>query len=167
MNTFEVRLWSLRNVFLLWLVRPKVLELTEDRCVIRVPLNWITRRRDIHAMYLGVLCMGADVAAGLIGFDLLRRRKARVSFIFKDIKGEFLKRAEGDVQFTNDDGPLIRSLVERALASGEREEATVHVTATVPKKLGDEPVARFELTLSVKKQASGLGPRASGGGPEA
>ncbi|HUP49241.1 MAG TPA: DUF4442 domain-containing protein [Thermoanaerobaculia bacterium] len=152
MNTRAVRLWSLRNVFMLWLVKPSVIELSEQRCVIRIPLNWRTRRRDIHAMYLGVLCMGADVAAGLIGFDMLRRRKVPVSLIFKDIKGEFLKRAEGDVHFTNEDGPLIQSLVERALASGEREEATIRVTATVPAKLGDEPVARFELTLSVKRK---------------
>ena len=153
MNTAMVRLWSLQNVFLLWLVRPKVLELNGDRCVIRIPLNWITRRRDIHAMYLGTLCMGADVAAGLIAFQLVAQKKARVNFIFKDIRGEFLKRAEGDVVFTNNDGPLVQDLVRRALESDERHEATVHVTATVPEKLGDEPVAKFELTLSVKKKS--------------
>ena len=150
--TTMVRLWSLRNVFLLWLTSPKVLELTDDRCVIRVPLNWKTRRRDIHAMYLGTLCMGADVAAGLISFKLVMERKLNVNFVFKDIRGEFLKRADGDVVFTNSDGPLIQDLVKRALETGERQEATVHVTATVPDKYGDEPVARFELTLSLKKR---------------
>lgn len=151
--TTMVRLWSLRNVFLLWLIRLKVLELTPDRCVVRVPLNFITRRRDIHAMYLGTLCMGADVAAGLIAFKLVMDRRQNVSFVFKDIRGEFLKRAEGAVIFTNDDGPLIQDLIRRALDTGERQEATVHVVATVPSKLGDEPVAKFELTLSVKKKA--------------
>jgi hypothetical protein len=152
--TTMVRLWSLQNVFLLWLVRPKIVELNADRCVVKIPLNWITRRRDIHAMYLGTLCMGADVAAGLIAFQLVTERKARISFIFKDIRGEFLKRAEGDVVFTNADGPLIQDLVRRALDTGERQEATVHITATVPSKLGDEPVAKFELTLSVKKKSA-------------
>ena len=113
--TTMVRLWSLQNVFLLWLTRPKILELSADRCVVRIPLNWITRRRDIKAMYLGTLCMGADVAAGLIAFTLVAQKKVRVNFIFKDIKGEFLKRAEGDVLFTNNDGPLIQDLVKRAL----------------------------------------------------
>ena len=65
MNTAAVRLWSLQNVFLLWLVKPSVIEVNERRCVIRIPLNWRTRRRDIHAIYLGVLCMGGDVASGL------------------------------------------------------------------------------------------------------
>ncbi|HET7705670.1 MAG TPA: DUF4442 domain-containing protein [Thermoanaerobaculia bacterium] len=152
MNTLAVRLWSLQNVFLLWFVKPSVLEINDRGCVIKIPLTWRTRRRDIHAMYLGVLCMGADVASGLPAFDLVRRKKVRVSFIFKDIRAEFLKRAEGDVHFTNTDGPLIQSLIDRALASGEREEATVRVVATVPKKLGDEPVAKFELTLSIKRR---------------
>jgi len=150
--TTMVRLWSLQNVLLLWLIRPRILELNGERCIVRVPLNWITRRRDIHAMYLGTLCMGADIAAGLIAFQLVRESRDRVSFIFKDIRGEFLKRAEGDVVFTNNDGPLIQELLRLAKETGERQEATVHVTATVPSKLGDEAVARFELTLSVKKK---------------
>jgi hypothetical protein len=150
--TTMVRLWSLQNVFLLWLVRPRIVELSKDRCIVRIPLNFITRRRDIKAMYLGTLCMGADVAAGLIAFQLVAEKKVRVNFIFKDIKGEFLKRAEGAVVFTNNDGPVVQDLVRRALETGERQEATVHVVATVPEKLGDEPVARFELTLSVKKK---------------
>ena len=150
--TLTVRLWSFVNVFLLWFVKPSIVEVNENRCVVRIPLNWRTRRRDIHAMYLGVLCMGADVAAGLIAFNLVREKKIRVSFIFKDLHAEFLKRAEGDVVFTNNEGPLIQQLVARALESGEREEATVRVVATVPSKLVDEPVARFALTLSIKRR---------------
>ena len=38
-----------------------------------------------------------------------------MNFIFKDIRGSFLKRAEGDVVFTNNDGPLIQDLVKRVL----------------------------------------------------
>jgi Domain of unknown function (DUF4442) len=150
--TTMVRLWSLRNVFLLWLVRPSIVELNENRCVVKIPLNWITRRRDIRAMYLGTLCMGADVAAGLIAFDLVAKGKAKVVFIFKDMTARFLKRAEGDVVFTNNDGPKIQELVRRALETGERQEATVRVVATVPAKMGEEPVAEFDLTLSIKKR---------------
>ena len=150
-QTLWVRAWSLQNVWLLFLVRPSVIELNERRCEIVVPLNWLTRRRDIRAMYLGTLCMGADVAGGLIAFDIVARSKKRVSFIFKDFKADFVKRAEGDVHFACEDGPLIANLIDRTLASGEREEATVHVVATVPSKQ-TEPVATFQLTLSLKKR---------------
>jgi len=153
MNTSMVRLWALQNVFFLWLASPKIVELTDERCVVRVPLNWRTRRRDIRAMYLGTLCMGADVAAGLIAFKLVRERKLRVNFIFKDMKAEFLKRAEGAVLFTNTEGRKIQELLQRAVETGERQETTVAVIATVPSKLGDEPVARFELTLSLKRKS--------------
>lgn len=150
--TLAVRGWSFLNVFLLYFVKPSVIELNEKRCVVRVPLNWRTKNH-LKSMYFGALCIGADVAGGLIAFELIRQKKARVSFVFKDVKGSFLKRPEGDVLFTNDDGPVIQQLVERTLATGERQEATVHVTATVPEKFGDEPVAEFELTLSLKKRS--------------
>jgi len=151
-ETLFVRWWALRNVFLLHFVKPSIVELSDERCEVVIPLNWRTRRRDIHAMYLGVLVMGADVAGGLIAFNLITRSKRAVSFLFKDVKGEFFKRAEDDVHFVCEEGSAIRDLVGRAMATGERQEATVRVTATVPTKLGSEPVAKFELTLSVKKR---------------
>ena len=149
-ETLWVRWWALRNVFLLRFVKPTIVDLTDDRCEVVIPLSWRTRRRDIHAMYLGVLVMGADVAGGLIAFNLIMRTKRPVSFLFKDIHGEFLKRAEDDVHFACEEGSAIRDLVGRAMATGERQQETVHVTATVPTKLGSEPVAKFSLTLSVK-----------------
>jgi Domain of unknown function (DUF4442) len=151
-TTFIVRMWALRNVLLLWLVRPRIVEVDDRRCEMVIPLNWRTRRRDIRAMYLGTLCMGADIAGGLIAFQIMMRTKEKMSFVFKDIRGEFLKRAEDDVHFVCEDGAMIQQMVERARSSGERAESTVRVVARVPKKLGDEPVAIFELTLSVKKR---------------
>jgi hypothetical protein len=152
-ETLAVRAWALRNVFLLYLVKPSIVEVNERRCEIRIPLNWRTRRRDIGAMYLGTLCMGADVASGLIAFHLMRTRRLRVSFIFKDLRAEFLKRAEDDVHFACEEGANIVALVDRAMQSGERQETTVNVVARVPKKLGEEPVARFAMTLSVKRKS--------------
>jgi hypothetical protein len=156
-ETFRVRGWALRNVFLLYFVKPSIVELSDRRCEVVIPLTWRTRRRDIAAMYLGVLVMGADVSGGLIAFNLITRSKQRVSFLFKDVKAEFLKRAEDDVHFVCEDGEMIQQLVQRALSSGQREEATVRITATVPSKLGSEPVAKFALTLSVKKKTDIIG----------
>ena len=119
-ETLWVRWWALRNVFLLRFVKPSILDLSDDRCEVVIPLNWRTRRRDIHAMYLGVLVMGADVAGGLIAFNLIARSKRNVNFLFKDVHGDFLKRAEDDVHFACEDGAMIRNLVDRAMTSGER-----------------------------------------------
>ena len=75
----------------------------------------------------------------------------KVNLIFKDLRADFLKRAEGDVHFTCNQGKDIAVLVQKAIETGERVEMPVHVTATVPDKLGDDPVAEFILTLSLKK----------------
>lgn len=150
-QTLGVRLWALKNVFLLWLASPTVVEVSDQRCVVRIPLNWKTKNH-LGSMYFGALCIGADVSGGLIAFHLMQQRKARLSFVFKDIRGSFLKRPEADVVFTCEDGAAITETVQRAIDSGERQETTVQIVARCPDKLGDEPVATFELTLSLKKK---------------
>jgi hypothetical protein len=79
---------------------------------------------------------------------LIEQEGRKVSLVFKDLHADFLKRAEGDVLFTCDEGEKIRKLVARAMKSGERENMPVHVEATV----AGEPVARFKLTLSLKRK---------------
>jgi hypothetical protein len=103
-------------------------------------------------MYFGALCTGADAAAALIGLEASRAAGGRISVIFKDVAAEFLKRAEADVHFACEQGREIRELLRRADASGERESLPLHVTATVPSLSGADPVARFTLTLSVKRR---------------
>lgn len=150
-ETWNLRLFGLWKIPLLWFVRPSVIRITEQGCVIRIPLTRRTRNH-LGSMYFGVLCVGADIAGGLVAMNLIQQGGNRVSLIFKEFRAEFLKRPEGDVHFTCNDGPAIAALVTRATESGERENLPVIVTATVPSKPGDEPVARFELLLSLKRR---------------
>ena len=103
-------------------------------------------------MYFGALCAGADCAAGAFAMHLIRQQPHNISLIFKDFEAQFLKRAEGDVHFCCRQGKEIAELVTQAATSGERVERQFEVIATVP-SLSDEPVARFKLTLSLKKRA--------------
>lgn len=149
--TLFIRLFGMFKVPLIWFVRPKVLELNEQRVVIRIPLRWLTKNH-LNAMYFGALTIGADVAGGILAIMMLRQLKVDVSFVFADIKGEFLKRAEADVHFTCNDGPAIRELVLKTANSNERQSMPVTIVATCPEKMGEEPVARFVLTLSLKRK---------------
>lgn len=150
-ETAKVRGWALRYVFLLYFVKPRIVEVSAERCEVILPLNWRTRNH-LRSMYFGALCIGADVSGGLIAFHLASSMKANISFVFKDLQANFLKRAEDDVHFSCEDGPVIQDLVRRTMETGERQEALVHVTARVPRKLGEEPVATFALTLSLKRR---------------
>lgn len=133
---------------LAWLT-PCVEEMGEEKVVVRIPLTWRSRNH-LKSMYFGALCAGADVAAGLVAMQAIGKSGKRIDFVFKDVNGKFLKRAEGDVLFTCDAGARVRELVKRAAAEAQRFEETVQVTATVPSKTGDVPVATFEMTLSLK-----------------
>ena len=150
-ETIAIRLWSLWKIPLLFFLRPSVIELTHDRAEVRIRL---TRRSRNHlgSMYFGSLCAGADCAGGLISMRAIEQSGGGVSLIFKDFSAEFLRRAEGDVHFISEDGAAVRDLVRRAIDSGEREHLPVTVIATVPEKSGAEPVAKFVLTLSLKKK---------------
>jgi acyl-coenzyme A thioesterase PaaI-like protein len=150
-ETLALRLWAWRNIRMIAWVRPRVVEMSADRCVIAVPLSRRTRNH-LSSMYFGALCTGADAAAALLGFRLLRGRGSRISVVFQDVRGEFLRRPEADVHFACEQGAEIRELLDRAERSGERESLLVSVTATVPSISQAEPVARFALTLSVRKK---------------
>ena len=148
-ETWGVRLFGLRKIPLIWFVKPEVLQMDSDGVVIRIPFR---RRVKNHlgSMYFGVLAVGADLAGGLVAMSNIRASGRNVALIFKDMHADFLKRAEGDTLFTCLDGSAVGKLVEDAIASGERVEMPVHIVATVPEHRGDEAVARFRLTLSLK-----------------
>jgi acyl-coenzyme A thioesterase PaaI-like protein len=147
--TAVLRTFGFLKIPLLFFIRPSVVELDDRRCVIKVP--FIRRNKNhLGSMYFGVLCAAADLAGGLQAYWEIRKSKRNVALIFKDFKAEFLKRVEGDVFMSSDQGEAIKKLVERAIATGERVEMPVPVIATVPTQFGTEPVARFTLTLSLK-----------------
>ncbi|MBU2502943.1 DUF4442 domain-containing protein [bacterium] len=150
-TTWAIRLFALTRIPLIALIRPTILRADDQTCIVRVPLSWVVKNH-LRSMYFGALCIGADLAGGLMIMNLIRERKSRVAFLFKDFQADFLKRAEGATVFTCNDGPLLLELLEKAESSGEREEGTVTVTATCPDKLGSEPVAAFRLTISMKKR---------------
>lgn len=150
-ETTRLRLWTLTKIPLLFFLRPSVVEASASRTVIRIPL---TRRSRNHlgSMYFGALCAGADLAGALTAMRRIDASGRRISLIFKDVKAQFLKRAEGDVLFACEDGEAVAGLVLRTIESGEREQLPVRIVATVPDKLGAEPVAEFVLTLSLKRR---------------
>jgi acyl-coenzyme A thioesterase PaaI-like protein len=153
-DTAKLRLFGLLKVPALFFISPSVRELSESRCVIRIPLNRRTRNH-LDCMYFGVLACGADAAGGLLAMHHIEKQaRGKVSLIFKDFQAQFLKRAEGDTDFTCQDGHALSELVQQTIATGERQSASIKITATTPKQCGEEPVAEFALTISLKYRVS-------------
>jgi len=148
-ETLSLWAWSYVKIWTIWAVRPRVIKLTQEECEIVIPLNWATRNH-LRSMYFGVLAIGADCAGGLLAMQAIRKKNHPISLVFKDFKAEFLKRPEADVHFICKDGKKTLDQVEEALKTGERVNRTVTVLAKTPSKTGEEVMARFELTLSLK-----------------
>ncbi len=148
-ENFLLYFFMLTKIPLLHYIRPKIVEMGNNRTVVKIRLFRRTKNH-LNSMYFGVMAAGADMAGGLMAMRLIQKSGRRIDLVFKDFQADFIKRAEGVTLFTCQDGAAIRGLVQEAIATGERVNTTVHVTATVPEKLGAEPVATFELTLSLR-----------------
>jgi acyl-coenzyme A thioesterase PaaI-like protein len=151
-QTFGMRLFGWLKIPLLASVRPSVVELSEARCVIRVPLRRWTRNH-LGSMYFGALAIGADCAGGLLAMDQIKRSGGKVSLVFKAFQATFLKRPESDVYFICEGGEAIRDQVRRALDSEDRITEPMAIQAAVKTPDGSfEPVAEFTLELSLKRK---------------
>lgn len=150
-ETLALRTFGLFKIPLLFYVGPSILKLSDKACEVKIPLSYRTKNH-LGCMYFGVLAAGADCAGGLMGMQAIKKSGKKVDLLFKDFKAEFLRRAEGDVHFKCLDGALIKKQVADTIRSGKRVNRTMKIVATTPKVSGNEPVALFELTLSVKSR---------------
>lgn len=141
--------FGLMKVPLIWYCRPKVMSLNQQTVVVKIPF----RRRNknhLNSLYFGVMAVGADVAGGFMAMHKAQQRGGHVSLAFKAVKAEFLKRPQADVYFRCDEGEAIDAMLDETFHTGERVNKAVRIVATCPSLHGDEPMAEFWLTLSLK-----------------
>ncbi|NOH79791.1 DUF4442 domain-containing protein [Vibrio sp. RE86] len=146
-----LNLFGFFKVPFIWLARPKILQLDAEKVIVKIPLKRRTKNH-LNSMYFGVLAVGADVAGGFMAMSKAQESGKEVSLAFKGVEGQFLKRPEADVHFICEDGKLIDDMLEKTFATGERVNQAVKITAICPSLHGDEPMAEFKLTLSLKRK---------------
>ncbi len=127
-------------------VRPKLLALNDDEAVVRIKLRRRTKNH-LKSMYFGALAVGADISGGIHAFYFAEKHGLKVSFAFKDMHANFLKRAESHILFKSLDGAVVEEAVLKSKSNGERVNQPVRVNAFNEQ---NEIVAEFVLTVSVK-----------------
>ena len=150
-TTRLIQLFGITKVPMIWYCRPKVIEHTDEKIEIKIPLKRKTKNH-LGSMYFGVLAVGADITGGFLAMDPIQESGRKINLIFKDFKADFLKRPEGDVHFTCNDGLAVKELVDRVSKSSDRHNFKLSIEATVP-SISSEVVAKFELTLSLKDKS--------------
>jgi len=149
--TLFIRTWGFLKVPMIAWLRPTVVEFSSDLVAIDIPLSRRSKNH-LNSMYFGAMCVGADVAGGILAMHFIEKDKLPINLVFADLKVDFLKKALGRTRFTCSDGGKIKGLIDEAMASGERAAGKVTVIATCPELSENEPVAIFELTISLKKR---------------
>ena len=155
MSLFKMNLilkaYGLFKIPLIAFVGPKVIELTDKKSVVKIGLGYRTSNH-LNVMYFGALAIGAELSIAIKAVECIQQSGKRIDFLFKDFKCEFLKRADGDVHFICDEADKVAALIEKSLSNPERLEEKYIGYAVVPSS-GNEPVIKYELTLSVKNRS--------------
>lgn len=151
LETLKIWFFTFFNIPLIFWLRPRVMQLNSKEAVVMIKLNRRSRNH-VNSVYFGALCTGADLVAGALAMHLIKQQNEKIIFVFKDFNADFLHRCEDDVYFTCSEGSLIMDAINLAKSTGQRQNTTLNITATVPTKLGDEVAATFKLTISLKKK---------------
>jgi len=131
---------------LIGFTRPKLIALDEKNVSVKIRLNRRTKNH-LNSMYFGALAIGADITGGIHVFYFSEILNKKVSFSFKRMNAQFLKRAESDVYFSSNEGQIIKEAIEESIKTGERINKSIMITA---KNESQEIVATFEMISSLK-----------------
>ena len=125
---------------------PKLIELNNNKAKVKIKLKRRTKNH-LNSMYFGALAVGADVAGGIHAFYFANMHNKKVSFAFKGMSCEFIKRAESDCTFISEDGKKVEAAILKSIATGDRVNETTKVEVYDAE---NELVATFEMIVSVK-----------------
>jgi acyl-coenzyme A thioesterase PaaI-like protein len=127
-------------------IKPKLISIDENKVCVKIKLRRRTKNH-LNSMYFGALAVGADIAGGIHVFYFAELSNLKVSFAFKGMKADFIKRAESDILFESNQGEIVRNAINLSAETGERVNETINVIAL---DQNQEIVATFEMIVSVK-----------------
>lgn len=124
----------------------KVTRIDDRGATATVPFRFINKN-PFKTMYWAVLGMVAEMVSGVILLNYASNCKPSVATFVIGCDAKFLNRSLGLTTFECNDGPLIKSMVEKAAATGQ---AHTFKTSTNGVAEDGTVVAEFIFTWSVK-----------------
>ncbi len=127
-------------------VRVKVV--SEQQCVATVKYRWFNQN-PFHSMYFAVQAMAAELTTGALVMIQIKKSRKQISMLVANNKGNFTKKATGRITFTCNEGHLIETAIEKAIATGEGQ--TVWLKSVGADALGNQVSELcFEWSLKLK-----------------
>jgi hypothetical protein len=145
----KFRLFTLSKLPAAFFSGVQVEQFSADRCTASVPYKWFTQN-PFSSTYFACLCMAAEMSTGVLAMAFTYRKKPAVSMLVVGMESKFYKKATGKTAFTCNDGALLQSAVEAAIATGEGQTVKAYSRGV---NSACELVAEFWITWSFKAKA--------------
>ena len=155
LNKAKRSLWlfGIFKIPLIGFVRPRLIELSDTKMVIKIPLRRRTKNH-LGSMYFGALAIGADLSGAFQAFFIAEKTDRKMSIVFKNFNASFISRPESDVFFVSDEGGLIQEIIDETIKTKERVTKDIKINAFTNYPEAPIHVAEFGLGLSIKDKSS-------------
>jgi hypothetical protein len=147
-NPLKFRAFLLQKLPAAFFAGLRIITLDEQHAVITVSHKWFNRN-PFRSMYFAVQSMAAEMSTGLLASGQIHQRNPPVSMLVVGIEARFVKKITGQAYFTCNDGEMIATIVEAAIATKEPKIISCRSTGT---NTAGETVAEFIVTWSFKSK---------------
>src|ERR1700750_3126561 len=117
-NPLKFRLYLLRSIPSAFFTGIRLAEADETHCIVQVPYKWFSKN-PFRSTYFACLGMAAEMSTGVLAMAHIYKRQPPVSMIVTGLEARFMKKATGVTRFECKDGLAIRSVIDKAVASGD------------------------------------------------
>ncbi len=126
----------------------RVKSISEVKCVTSVKYKWINQN-PFRSMFWAVQGMAAELSTGALVMSCIRDSNRTISMLVVNNSATFLKKATGRINFTCEDGLLIKQAIQKTIETGEGQTCRMKA-----KGLNSEGITvsvfEFEWTIKMK-----------------
>ena len=120
----------------------------EQKCITTVSHRWLNQN-PFNSMYFAVQAMAAELSTGALVMNHIKASGTKISMLVANNKSSFTKKATGRIIFTCNDGEVIRTTIQQAIATGVGQTCWMKSVGTNDKS---EIVSTMEFEWTVKSK---------------
>lgn len=144
----KINLYTMFKLPSVYLTGIRVKELSDKTCVTSVKHRWINQN-PFKSLFWAVQGMAAELSTGSMVIGGIEESGKSISMLVANNKATFTKKARGRINFTCNDGHLIREAIKATVETGEGQ--TFWMKSTGTDQEGDiVSVFDFEWTVRLR-----------------
>lgn len=125
----KINLYTMFKLPSVFLTGIRVKELSDKTCVTSVKHRWINQN-PFKSLFWAVQGMAAELSTGAMVIGGIEESGKSISMLVANNKATFTKKARGRINFTCNDGHLIREAIKTTVETGEGQTFWMKSTGT-------------------------------------